>query len=90
MRSPAGGGIGWTDLAVEIAAIGRLPVERVEPEALLIDDLGFDSLAIAELIVLLVDDYGISTLPQDLEARDWTDVTVGQLRDECAPVGVGS
>jgi len=83
-----GEGIGWTDLAVEIAAIGRLPVERVEPEALLIDDLGFDSLAIAELIVLLVDDYGISTLPQDLESRDWTDVTVGQLRDECAAVRV--
>jgi len=80
---PLRGQIQWEDLAVEIAAIGRLPVERVVPEAGLIDDLGYDSLAVAELIVLLTEEYEITTLPGDLETRDWSKVTVGQLREEC-------
>jgi len=80
---PLRGQIQWEDLAVEIAAIGRLPIERVVPEATLIDDLGYDSLAVAELIVLLTEEYEITTLPGDLETRDWSKVTVGQLREEC-------
>ena len=42
----------------------NLPLEKVTPEAKIVDDLGADSLDVVELLSQLEDEYGI-TIPDD-------------------------
>ena len=42
----------------------NLPVEKVTPDAKIVDDLGADSLDVVELLSQLEDEYGI-TIPDD-------------------------
>lgn len=42
----------------------NLPVEKVTPNAKIVDDLGADSLDVVELLSQLEDEYGI-TIPDD-------------------------
>ena len=42
----------------------NLPLEKVTPDAKIVEDLGADSLDLVELLSLLEDDYGI-TIPDD-------------------------
>lgn len=42
----------------------NLPVEKVAPNAKIVDDLGADSLDVVELLSQLEDEYGI-TIPDD-------------------------
>ena len=42
----------------------NLPIEKVTPDAKIVDDLGADSLDLVELLSQLEDDYGI-TIPDD-------------------------
>jgi acyl carrier protein len=72
-------GLTWPQLAAEIAELGRVPVEQVRHESLLVDDLGLDSLALAELVVLLSDGPQAQALAESAETRDWSTVTAGEL-----------
>ena len=47
-----------------------------------IEDLGLDSLALAELVVVLMEKYGMSSVPQTLEDRVGENLTAGTLYDE--------
>ena len=42
----------------------NLPIEKVTPDAKIVDDLGADSLDVVELLSQLEDEYGI-TIPDD-------------------------
>ena len=42
----------------------NLPVEKVTPDAKIVDDLGADSLDVVELLSQLEDEYGV-TIPDD-------------------------
>jgi len=67
-------------LAVNLTGVDA---DDVTPTARLIDDLGFDSLALAELVNILIDRHG---LPESFEpaGRDWASVTVTTLLDASA------
>ncbi len=47
-----------------LAEVLNLPVEKVSPDAKIVDDLGADSLDVVELLSQLEDEYGI-TIPDD-------------------------
>jgi len=49
----------------------------------LVEDLELDSLAMAEVVLLLENKYGLEKRRMDLLTRDWNNVTVSQLFEEC-------
>jgi acyl carrier protein len=72
----------WTEFAGAVAGLAGVPAEHVTTDTRLVDDLGLDSLALAELVVTLVADFGIESLAQDFDERNWAAVTVGALYDD--------
>lgn len=56
----------------------NLPVEKVTPDAKIIDDLGADSLDVVELLSQLEDEYGISIPDDEVESL----VTVADVAAE--------
>lgn len=65
-----------------VAEIGDLDLSAVTSDARLVEDLGFDSVAVAELVVYLVVDCDMEPIAENLESRTWTSVTVGDLYAE--------
>lgn len=59
----------------------RPPVESVAPEMRLREDLGLDSLELAELTVRLEAEFGVDIF------RDGLVASVGQIMDKLAPKG---
>lgn len=59
-----------------------MPAERIEPGSRLLADLDVDSLALSEVIVLLVIDFKMASLETNLSTREWELVTVGELFEE--------
>jgi acyl carrier protein len=47
-----------------------------------LEELGLDSLALTELAVALIVDLEMTAVADDLPARDWRDVTLGEIYDE--------
>jgi acyl carrier protein len=74
--------ITWEEFATEVAEIAQVAAAEVGPDTKVLEDLALDSLALAELGVVLVDKYDLGTLSSDLEARSWDNVTVRALYDE--------
>jgi acyl carrier protein len=72
----------WEHFAREVAAVARVPAGDLDPSARLIEDLGLDSLALTEVAVLMITEFGMASVADDLERRDWSGVTVGELYDE--------
>lgn len=58
-------------------------VKEITPESRLIQDLGFDSLALLELTVALAVDFEVDELPASLINGDWTGVTVDDVVEIC-------
>jgi acyl carrier protein len=54
----------------------------LRPETRLIEDLGLDSLALAELLVVMITELRMERLAEDLGDREWTNVTLGELYEE--------
>jgi acyl carrier protein len=77
-RSPS-----WEEFSEMLAEVLPESAENLKPEMLLIDDLGADSVALAEIVAFLVLDCGVMSVTEELESRDWTVVTAGQLYQEC-------
>lgn len=55
----------------------------------LIEDLELDSLAMAEVVVLLEEKYGMTGRRVSLLTRDWRSVTVSELYEESCRPGTG-
>jgi acyl carrier protein len=72
----------WEAFARAVADVARVPAAQVGPETRLLEDLNLDSLALAELIVLLTVDLGMSKLEAELGTREWERVSLRQLFDE--------
>src|SRR5260370_30114299 len=80
--------VSWERFAAEVAKIAEVPPAEVTPDTRIIEDLAFDSLSLAELVVILIGDYDMADLSQALGDRKWKDVAVGQLFEEyCAGLG---
>ena len=56
----------------------NLPIEKVTPDAKIVDDLGADSLDLVELLSQLEDEYGITIPDDEVEAL----VTVADVAAE--------
>ncbi|MBQ7948650.1 MAG: acyl carrier protein [Clostridia bacterium] len=56
----------------------NLPVEKVTPDAKIVDDLGADSLDVVELLSQLEDEYGVTIPDEEVEAL----VTVADVATE--------
>jgi acyl carrier protein len=74
---------GWEAFAAKVAEVADVRPDEVGRETRLVDDLGVDSLALAELVVLLLVDYGLEDLSESLQDSDWGELKVGALYDEC-------
>jgi acyl carrier protein len=73
--------LSWEEFVAEVAAIANVPESEVLPETRVLEDLALDSLALAELGVVLVDKYGTWSSSNHLEQRRWDNVTVRELYD---------
>jgi acyl carrier protein len=65
-----------------VAKIADCPPDQVQEGSRLIEDVGLDSLSLAELVVILIEKYDMFSLSQTLEERSWEKVTVRSLYDE--------
>jgi acyl carrier protein len=74
--------ISWETFAAEVAEIAQVPAAEVMADTRVLEDLGLDSLALAELGVVLVDKYDLWSLSSDLEVRRWENLSVRALYDE--------
>jgi acyl carrier protein len=72
----------WDQFARRLATVTGVGTAQVQPDARLVDDLGLDSIAIAEVVVMLLADYQLDGLSERLQSSNWRDVTVGTLYDE--------
>lgn len=82
--------IPWEEFVREVAGIAEVSPDSVDEQSRILEDLGLDSLALAELGVVLVDKYDTYSLSRELETRRWDNVTVRALYDEYltgAPAG---
>jgi acyl carrier protein len=74
----------WEEFKAAIAYATGLPPDALERDRRLMEDLGLDSLQVVEVLILLIDDYGLNDLLGELESRPWDEITLGQLFDEVA------
>lgn len=72
---------GWDEFVQPIAAAAQVPPDEIAP-ATPLEELGIDSLAFTELVVTFIVDFGMETLEDELDRRDWSIVTVGELYEE--------
>ena len=79
--------IAWERFRDDVAEVARVPPEQVTRDAWLIDDLGLDSLSVAEIIAMLAVDYGLDRALDDLERRSWERTTAGDLFEAAAAAG---
>jgi acyl carrier protein len=62
-----------------VAGLTDLQPEFVTPEATFVDDLGLDSITLANLLAQLIERHQLRRLDADLLERDWREVTVEEL-----------
>jgi acyl carrier protein len=75
----------WDELANAVAEIARVERADIGPDTRLVDDLHLDSLALAQLAVTLIVDFDMGWLSDELERRQWSGITAGELYERrCA------
>jgi acyl carrier protein len=72
----------WERFATTVADAAEVGPGGVSPATRLVEDLNLDSLALLELVVTLLVDYGLEELPPEFERANWNGITVGRLYDE--------
>lgn len=72
----------WEEFVSAIAETTDVQRDGLVPETTLVRDLGLDSLALAELVALLVVEFGMETLAAELDDRRWGSITLGELYEE--------
>jgi acyl carrier protein len=73
----------WEAFAEDLAQVIDVPVEKVLPESRLVEDLDADSVALVELVVAMVNDYGVA-MPNGLDPSSLEGLTAGRLFDAIA------
>jgi acyl carrier protein len=74
----------WPLFVSRLAEFSRVPRESITADARLVGDLGFDSLALAELGLSLREAYETEEHPLELDGRNWGTTTAGDLFEACA------
>jgi acyl carrier protein len=74
----------WEEFQAAVAEATGFPRDDLARDLRFIEDLGFDSLQVMELLVMLIEDYRLTDLLGELQNRPWQDVTLGELYDEVA------
>lgn len=74
--------VAWDEFAAAVAEIAQQPPDRVTRDARVIEDLALDSVALAELVVLLIDDYEVAGVARELDELAWSRLTLGRIFDE--------
>ncbi len=77
-----GASVSWERFVTEVATIALVPAADIHEKTRLLEDLALDSLALAELAVVLTDKYDLHSPSSDLNSRTWQDCTVRALYDE--------
>jgi acyl carrier protein len=72
----------WEDFVAAVAAAAQVREDAISPATRLGTDLGVDSLALTEVVVMLIVDFDMDGLSDQLDQRQWGSVTVGELYDE--------
>jgi acyl carrier protein len=70
------------EFAAAVSSVSGADTTSVVRESRLVEDLGLDSLEIAELVLILEEMFHMRTIGRAPEAGTWTGVTVGDLFDE--------
>ena len=78
---------GWDEFVDQFAWSAGVAAVDVTGDARLVADLGLDSLALAEVIVGLIEKYAPPSLVRDVDGREWERLTVGELYSECVRAG---
>lgn len=78
--------LSWEQFCSDLATIADAAADEIQRDTRLIADLALDSLALAEVVAMLVVDYDVRTLANSLEERDWTDAVAGDLYSEYVDV----
>jgi acyl carrier protein len=74
--------VAWDDFAAAVAEIAQQPPDRVTRDARVVEDLALDSVALAELVVLLIDDYEVAGVARALDETAWSRLTLGRIFDD--------
>jgi hypothetical protein len=72
----------WEQFRAAVAEISSVPEDGLGCDSRLIADLQLDSLALAEVLVLLTVDFEMDGLADQLAERDWNTITLGALYEE--------
>jgi acyl carrier protein len=72
----------WEGFVTAVATAAHVRPDAITRSTRLDEDLGIDSLALAEVVVVLIVDFGMENIAEQLDQRDWSGVTVGELYDE--------
>lgn len=72
----------WNEFIRVVAQFTELPVESIDGESWLIENLGLDSLALTELLITLIEDHGVDGLAEDIFERSWEQVTLAELFEQ--------
>jgi acyl carrier protein len=60
----------------DLAELLDVRPESIDPDARLVEDLGLDSVALTEIVVMLISDYGAESLSERLEYERWDNRSV--------------
>jgi acyl carrier protein len=72
----------WDEFAARVAEATGVDAARVRPETRLVEDLELDSLAITEVVVVLLVDFQLDGLSERLQRSGWQDITAGDVYEE--------
>jgi acyl carrier protein len=73
----------WPTFASAVAEAASIRVDLLSRDKRLLEDLGLDSLSLAEVVVVLVVDFKMDELADHVELTRWRNITVGELYDAC-------
>jgi len=71
----------WPRFAAALAPIAEIAPDRIRPDDRLVDEYGCDSVAIAEIAVLMTSEFDGAQALHRLDEAAWRQLTVGQLYD---------
>lgn len=76
----------WVGFVSAIADVAGIDADRIRAETRLVEDLGLDSLALTEVVTLLLVDYEVESVPERFQDFGWEGVTAADVFREFAAV----
>lgn len=73
----------WTAFVGVLAELAEVSSEEIGRDTRLVQDLDLDSMALVELIVSVLVDLGVDSMPEELWDTEWTTISAGTLFDAC-------